>query len=90
MKRCKVTFGVQYIKLHCRYVVYYKKWENFTFIIKHHTKCFYFKGKPSRLTDDEIADPSFMVKKFREVCSWQSFTFNRNDTDWKYEVLISK
>jgi hypothetical protein len=49
-----------------------------------------FAGKPSRLTLDELAQPDFMQRKFREVCSWFSFTFNRNDTDWKYEVLICK
>jgi len=47
-------------------------------------------GKPQRMHKDETDDPNFLVKKFRKTCSWMSFTFNRDDTNWKYEVLICK
>lgn len=47
-----------------------------------------YSGKPSRLSDEDTGN--FMVKKFRETCSWMSFTYNRDETDWKYEVLICK
>ncbi|XP_046543445.1 uncharacterized protein LOC124253673 [Haliotis rubra] len=55
---------------------------------RHHGIVRYRVGKPSRLTKDEMANPNYLEQKFREACSWMSFTFNRDDTDWKYEVLI--
>ncbi|XP_005095831.1 uncharacterized protein LOC101854317 [Aplysia californica] len=85
---CQQTLGTRYLMT--KYIVGKCEVDFVCYDIlpRHHGIVRYRVGKPSRLTDDEIADPTFMVKKFREVCSWQSFTFNRNDTDWKYEVLI--
>ncbi|CAG2194472.1 unnamed protein product [Mytilus edulis] len=58
----------------------------FDLMPRHHSVIRYRVGKPSRLSDEDTGN--FMVKKFRETCSWMSFTYNRDETDWKYEVLI--
>ena len=47
-------------------------------------------GKPVRISPNEARNNKVLVKKFREACSWMSFTFNRDEIDWKYEVLICK
>ncbi|KAK7100147.1 uncharacterized protein [Littorina saxatilis] len=85
---CQQTLGTRYLmtkvivgKCETDFVCY-------DIIPRHHGIVRYRVGKPSRLTDDEMAQANFMQRKFRETCSWMSFTFNRNDTDWKYEVLI--
>ncbi|KAK7508265.1 hypothetical protein BaRGS_00000504 [Batillaria attramentaria] len=85
---CQQTLGTRYLmtkvivgKCEVDFVCY-------DIIPRHHGIVRYRVGKPSRLTNDELAQANFMQRKFRESCSWMSFTFNRNDTDWKYEVLI--
>ncbi|GFO36649.1 actin cytoplasmic type 5 [Plakobranchus ocellatus] len=85
---CQQTLGTRYLMT--KYIVGKCEVDFVCYDIlpRHHGIVRYRVGKPSHLTEDEIADPKFMTKKFREACSWQSFTFNRNDTDWKYEVLI--
>ncbi|CAL1544750.1 unnamed protein product [Lymnaea stagnalis] len=85
---CQQTLGTRYLMT--KYIVGKCEVDFVCYDIlpRHHGVVRYRVGKPSRLTPEELADPQFMTVKFREVCSWQSFTFNRNDTDWKYEVLI--
>lgn len=85
---CQQTLGTRYLMT--KYIVGKCEVDFVCYDIlpRHHGIVRYRVGKPSHLTKDEIADPNFMTKKFQEACSWQSFTFNRNDTDWKYEVLI--
>lgn len=58
----------------------------FDLMPRHHSVIRYRIGKPSRLNRDATND--VMVKLFRETCSWYSFTYNRDEIDWKYEVLI--
>ncbi|KAL5016724.1 hypothetical protein ScPMuIL_006313 [Solemya velum] len=58
------------------------------FMPRHHSIVRYRVGRPNKLTNEEMADPNYRVKKFREACSWVAFTFNREDYDWKYEFLI--
>lgn len=60
------------------------------FMPRHHSIVRYRVGRPNKLTNEEMTDPNYRTKKFREACSWVSFTFNREDYDWKYEFLISK
>ncbi|BFY99325.1 hypothetical protein BsWGS_02365 [Bradybaena similaris] len=85
---CQQTLGSRYLMT--KYIVGKCEVDFVCYDIlpRHHGIVRYRVGKPSRLTIDELADPQFMTKKFQEVCSWQSFTFNRDDTEWKYEVLI--
>ncbi|GFR94202.1 hypothetical protein ElyMa_004396600 [Elysia marginata] len=85
---CQQTLGTRYLMT--KYIVGKCEVDFVCYDIlpRHHGIVRYRVGKPSHLTEDELADPNFMTKKFREACSWQSFTFNRNDTDWKYDVLI--
>lgn len=59
----------------------------FDIMPRHHSVVRYRIGKPVRLTSNDITTGDF-VMKFREACSWMSFTFNRDDINWKYEVLI--
>lgn len=47
-----------------------------------------FLGKPNRLTQDEEQDKDYLLKKFRQSCTWQAFVLNRDDYDWKYDYLI--
>ncbi|XP_076462580.1 uncharacterized protein LOC143294945 [Babylonia areolata] len=85
---CQQTLGTRYLmtkvivgKCEVDFVCY-------DIVPRHHGIVRYRVGKPSRLTQDEEAQANFMERKFREACSWMSFTFSRNHTDWKYEVLI--
>ncbi|XP_050400479.1 uncharacterized protein LOC126817508 [Patella vulgata] len=85
---CQQTLGTRYLmtkvivgKCEVDFVCY-------DILPRHHGIVRYRVGKPSRLTGDEIADTDYLEKKFREACSWVSFSFNRDDTHWKYEVLI--
>ncbi len=45
-------------------------------------------GKPYRLTPEEMDQPDFLYRKFRQACSWYSFTIDRTQTDWTYNVFI--
>ncbi|XP_063433389.1 uncharacterized protein LOC134715256 [Mytilus trossulus] len=60
----------------------------FDILPRHHSVVRYRIGKPVRISQDEARNNQILVKKFRAACSWMSFTFNRDEIDWKYEVLI--
>ena len=49
-----------------------------------------FLGKPYRANVGEMDDPVFLQRKFRQACSWYSFTLDRRDTAWTYSVYICK
>ncbi|CAC5366175.1 unnamed protein product [Mytilus coruscus] len=60
----------------------------FDILPRHHSVLRYRIGKPVRISQDEARNNKILVKKFRSACSWMSFTFNKEEIDWKYEVLI--
>ena len=47
-------------------------------------------GKPYRVTSIEMGSDDYLFKKFRQACTWSSFTFDRNNVDWKYETFLCK
>ncbi|XP_060082564.1 uncharacterized protein LOC132561872 [Ylistrum balloti] len=85
---CQQTLGTRFLMTKVTVGKCEKDFVCFDLMPRHHSIVRYRVGKPNRLTEDEKADPNYLTKKFREACSWMSFTFNRDDTDWKYNVLI--
>lgn len=47
-----------------------------------------FPGKPYRLIDKELTLPDYLGRKFRQACTWSSFTIDRNDVAWTYKTFI--
>ncbi|CAH1772900.1 unnamed protein product [Owenia fusiformis] len=60
----------------------------FDFLPRHHNIIRFRMGKPFRITKDEMDQPNFMVRKFRQACTWSSFTFDRDNVEWKYRTYI--
>ncbi|XP_014775619.1 uncharacterized protein LOC106872953 [Octopus bimaculoides] len=54
---------------------------------RHHSIVRFRVGKPNRLTSNEM-DSNFLMKKFRQSCTWQAFVMNRDDFNWKYDYFI--
>ncbi|GAB1605325.1 uncharacterized protein LOC115222299 [Argonauta hians] len=55
---------------------------------RHHSIVRFRIGKPNRLTNAEMLESNFLMKKFRQSCTWQAFIMNREDYNWKYDYLI--
>ncbi|KAK3088306.1 hypothetical protein FSP39_017300 [Pinctada imbricata] len=85
---CQQTLGTRYLMTKVVVGKCEVDFVCFDIMPRHHSIVRYRVGKPNRLTQEEMENPDYLTKKFREACSWMSFTFNRDDTDWKYEVLI--
>ena len=64
----------------------------FDIIPRHHSIVRYRVGMPYQLllNTEETNPKDYMERAFREACSWRSFTFNRDEYKWKYEVMIRK
>ncbi|KAL3869491.1 hypothetical protein ACJMK2_042165 [Sinanodonta woodiana] len=67
-----------------------KDFECWDIVPRHHSIVRYRIGKPFQDQSPlQTTDPkAFLMRTFREACSWTAFTFNRDDYDWKYEVMI--
>lgn len=58
------------------------------FMPRHHNIIRWRMGRPFRLTSSERDSPDHLDRKFRQACTWSSFTFNRNDMNWKYNTFV--
>jgi hypothetical protein len=60
----------------------------FDFMPRHHSIIRWRMSKPYRLSSWEMGLPNYLERKFRQACTWSSFTLNRDKTDWVYYTFI--
>lgn len=42
------------------------------------------------MTDAEMSQPDYLERKFRQACTWSSFTIDRDNIDWTYQTFVRK
>lgn len=85
---CQQTLGTRYLMTKITVGKCEMDFVCFDILPRHHSIVRFRIGKPNRLTQDEEQDKDYLLKKFRQSCTWQAFVLNRDDYDWKYDYLI--
>lgn len=60
----------------------------FDFVPRHHNIIRWRLSKPYRLSSAEMDRSDYLLRKFRQTCTWTSFTINREDFNWKYNTFV--